>query len=264
VDLSDAPQGESTSADSGDPAGESADNSGAANTGAADMGAADTGADVTVLLPRVSQRVRVVRALEGAGYRVAVRRPPARVPVHRMVKRRSPVLVTDDTDGGTQVRAEVVAAEPETACVVLVDDPTPARYRQLLGAGVTALPTSSADDDVVLAVDAAARALTCLPASAARALAGANEDRPVLSVREASWLRALVSGTTVARLARSAGYSQREMYRLLGGLYRRLGATNRTEALLRADRWGLLATPSTRTAAAGRPRVPAPRGPAQG
>jgi hypothetical protein len=30
------------------------------------------------------------------------------------------------------------------------------------------------------------------------------------------------------------------MYRLLGGLYARLGAGNRTEALLLAERWGLL------------------------
>jgi len=44
----------------------------------------------------------------------------------------------------------------------------------------------------------------------------------------------------VTSLARSSGYSEREMYRLLSALYARLGVTTRTEALLRADRWGLL------------------------
>jgi DNA-binding CsgD family transcriptional regulator len=53
-------------------------------------------------------------------------------------------------------------------------------------------------------------------------------------------LRHLADSGTVASLARTVGYSEREMYRLLGGVYARLGASNRTEALLLAERWGLL------------------------
>jgi DNA-binding NarL/FixJ family response regulator len=202
--------------------------------------AAGPARDVVVLVSGVARRLRLVGALRRAGYRVVdPRRPVASVGTFR-----SPVLVTDDTDGACRIRAEVVAAAPETACVVLVDDPTPVRYRQLLASGATALPASSADGDVVLAVGAASRDLACLPATAVRALAGAEGAAPVLTDREASWLRALVDGATVAGLARSVGYSAREMYRILGTLYARLGADNRTEALLRADRWGLLAPPA--------------------
>lgn len=63
---------------------------------------------------------------------------------------------------------------------------------------------------------------------------------PRLVVAERAWLRELAQGSTVTALARTAGYSEREMYRLLAKLYTRLAATGRTEALLAAERWGLL------------------------
>jgi DNA-binding CsgD family transcriptional regulator len=44
----------------------------------------------------------------------------------------------------------------------------------------------------------------------------------------------------VGELAESVGYSERAMYRQLRRLYERLGATNRTEALLQALRRGLI------------------------
>lgn len=215
----------------------------AGGPGVAGQGGAPVGArrDVVVLLSRVRQRQRLVAVLQRAGYRVAV---PQR-PVDWAADRAGPVLLlTDDTPAATRVRQQAVAAAPGTTCVVLVDDPTPERYRRLLAAGATALPASSPDDDVVLGVGAAIRELACLPTTAARALAAPDGERPVLTGREVSWLRALVGGATVAGLARSAGYSQRAMYRVLNTLYARLGADNRTEALLRADRWGLLAAPA--------------------
>jgi DNA-binding NarL/FixJ family response regulator len=63
---------------------------------------------------------------------------------------------------------------------------------------------------------------------------------PEVSSLERAWLRYLAGSGTVTGLARASGYSEREMYRLLGALYRRLGAANRTEALLLAERWGML------------------------
>ncbi|WP_432482231.1 hypothetical protein [Kineococcus esterisolvens] len=63
---------------------------------------------------------------------------------------------------------------------------------------------------------------------------------PQVAEHEREWLRMLGQGGTVAAVARSASYSEREMYRLLAKLYRRLGAETRTEALLRAADWGLL------------------------
>ena len=63
---------------------------------------------------------------------------------------------------------------------------------------------------------------------------------PALGQDERCWLRWLAGGKTVASLAVAACYSEREMYRLLRKLYTRLGASGRTEALLAAQRYGLL------------------------
>jgi DNA-binding NarL/FixJ family response regulator len=54
------------------------------------------------------------------------------------------------------------------------------------------------------------------------------------SSREIGWLRDLANGVSVGRIAEGAGYSERMMFRLLRDLYARLGARNRTEALMLA------------------------------
>ncbi len=54
------------------------------------------------------------------------------------------------------------------------------------------------------------------------------------------WISALADGQTVSRLAESAGYSERAMHRHLKEVYGRLGARNRTEALVRTAQAGLL------------------------
>lgn len=111
-----------------------------------------------------------------------------------------------------------------------------------LRAGATGLVAVDAElDHVVEVVRAAAVGRSLLPAEVARALCRPQSGpRPQLSPREREWLRRLAESTTVSSLARGSGYSEREMYRLLAGVYTRLGASGRTEALLLAERWGLL------------------------
>lgn len=67
-------------------------------------------------------------------------------------------------------------------------------------------------------------------------------NSPRIPETEMQWLRELASGVTVARLASQAGYSERAMYRLLNGIYDRLGVTTRTEALIKANAYGWLGT----------------------
>lgn len=67
---------------------------------------------------------------------------------------------------------------------------------------------------------------------------------PVVTAEEAEWLRRLARGATVARLADDVGYSERAMFRRLADLYVRLGVTGRAEAIISAERHGLLAEPS--------------------
>ena len=83
-----------------------------------------------------------------------------------------------------------------------------------------------------------------LPIEVVRVLASPEEPASTASEtpspREISWLQTLASGLTVAQLADRAGYSERAMYRLLHGLYAKLNAKTRTEALLRARERGWL------------------------
>jgi DNA-binding NarL/FixJ family response regulator len=198
--------------------------------------------EVVVLFSDAGTRARVREGLRRQQVRVA---QPERLLDWVATRRPHVLVVTGDDEIAGRARAAVARLAPEAASVVLVDDPTPTRYRELLATCTAVLPVSAPEEDVAVAVAGAWRALSCLPTHAVRTLAGdagggsGGVDVPLLP-REVEWLRALADGVTVAGLARAVGYSQREMYRLLAVAYGRLGTTSRTEALLRADRMGVL------------------------
>jgi len=126
--------------------------------------------------------------------------------------------------------------------VHVVDDATAEVCGEALRVGATGVIALDAElSQVIGVVRAAADGQTLLPRQIARSLCRSQVGPvPQLLARERDWLRHLADCGTVAGLARTVGYSEREMYRLLGGGYARLGASNRTEALLLAERWGLL------------------------
>jgi DNA-binding NarL/FixJ family response regulator len=128
---------------------------------------------------------------------------------------------------------------------VLVDADTPT-YLRALGAGaVAAVPRNATAEQLRQVFEQAVHGRSLLPVDVIRALAGtgrppkqATDDE--LNERDIDWLRDLAGGTTVARLAEKAGYSERAMFRLLQDLYRRMGVRNRTEALIQANQKGWL------------------------
>ena len=97
---------------------------------------------------------------------------------------------------------------------------------------------------IVEVAEAASRGDALIPSDTARALplAGGDPhaDRPFVDEEEADWLDALARGATVVGLADDYGYSERVMFRRMRDLYERLGASNRSEALINAVRFGLL------------------------
>lgn len=80
---------------------------------------------------------------------------------------------------------------------------------------------------------------TVMRALAVRVAAGFGEALAIDDADRAR-LRALADGTTVAQLADEAGFSEREMFRMLGELYRTIGVKTRTEAIIWASRHGVL------------------------
>src|SRR3712207_1675473 len=123
------------------------------------------------------------------------------------------------------------AARPDVRLVGLCTAPSLSYYTQfvLLG-GLALLVRTTPPVVTVAALHVALAGHTVAPISAVRTLAerGQSLPAPPLTESETGWLRALVSGKTVAGLAWDAGYSEREMYRQLAKLYRRLGAANRS------------------------------------
>lgn len=80
--------------------------------------------------------------------------------------------------------------------------------------------------------------VTGAPSTNGGAASATNAGGP--TAEELRWLRHLADGSTVAQVARTAGYTDRAFYRRLKQVYLTLGTTSRTEALLEANRRGLL------------------------
>lgn len=150
------------------------------------------------------------------------------------------IVASSEVPALTTVLAD--AQVGDVPLVHIVDDATPEVCGEALRVGATGVIALDAElGQVIGVVRAAAGGQTLLPRQVARSLCRSQVGPvPQLLGRERDWLRHLADCGTVAGLARSVGYSEREMYRLLGGVYARLGASNRTEALLLAERWGLL------------------------
>lgn len=97
-------------------------------------------------------------------------------------------------------------------------------------------------EEIVEAAAAARAGKALVPTGLLESLvpSGGRHEAAAVSEDELRWLTALARGATVVRLADDEGYSERAMFRRLADLYTRLGARNRTEALLAAERRGIL------------------------
>ena len=149
------------------------------------------------------------------------------------------------TIAGHEDQATVVRLKNSDVTVVaLVRTYAASVYLDILRAGAAAaVPWDSRPDVIVRALEAALDNFSFAPSEVVRHLlseGGAPRERNGIKAAESAWLRKLANGSTVATLAQEVGYSEREMFRLLRDVYVRLGARNRTEALLKASKSGLL------------------------
>jgi DNA-binding CsgD family transcriptional regulator len=124
--------------------------------------------------------------------------------------------------------------------VVLLNTPEPSAILEAITAGATgAIHWTASETELLRAIDAAMAGLAILPVELIRALAPGSEVW-LLSEEETMCIRSIASGETVSSLAETIHYSERETFRRLKNLYRRLGATGRDEAIARAAKLGLL------------------------
>jgi DNA-binding NarL/FixJ family response regulator len=156
------------------------------------------------------------------------------------------IVIVGSPDGEMMIRT-LSADHPKLAIVGLLPAPGAVDCRWILDAGAhAAIPWSASSAEILQALLSAMGGLTTLPTEAARAMARSVPGRsPAIGIEahEEQWLRDLARGSSVVDLARRVGYSQRELYRRLAQLYRRMGVTTRPEAIALAAQWGLLHEP---------------------
>ena len=155
------------------------------------------------------------------------------------------VLLTLFSSDDWKLLAQLHEARADTMVIaVLVDTSIRSHVQAILGGAITAVPRGAPPETIREVFEQAVTGRSVLPVGVVRALTTPqqlpDEENDAPSVQEIGWLRELALGTTVARLADRAGYSERAMFRLLRDLYGRIGARNRTEALMRAQERGWL------------------------
>jgi DNA-binding NarL/FixJ family response regulator len=160
-------------------------------------------------------------------------------------EQRPVVLLSLLSSDDWRLLARLREARADTMVIaVLADASTRSHVQAILGGAIAAVTRDALPDTVRKVFNAAVAGKSILPVEVVRGLTTLQppqeEDEWVPSPQEVGWLRELALGTTIARLADRAGYSERAMFRLLRELYVRIGARNRTEALIRAHERGWL------------------------
>jgi DNA-binding NarL/FixJ family response regulator len=184
------------------------------------------------------------RELEGSGYSIkSVDDPLLWARSHPASAMFVAVRSAQDVDLLSRLISEV----PRIPVIALLDPMSPEQIHLCLGAGArgcVSLDWSSGDLTLVLEVGL--RGMAAIPAPIARSLAARTREAAyanTLTSTQWAWLRDLASGKTVHALARQVGFSERVMYRRLSQVYRKMGCTTRTEALIRASAYGMLDPP---------------------
>ena len=141
---------------------------------------------------------------------------------------------------------------PHIPVIAVLPDLTVSDFAEAVRCGaIVAIAEDEPPETFVDALEAASRGWATVPASVLRAMAARIPRRPDpaawVTEDEADWLRHLAAGATVTDLAEQVGYSEREMFRTLRETYARLGAKNRTEAIIWATRHGVLNEGETHT-----------------
>lgn len=157
-------------------------------------------------------------------------------------RRRVAVVHCEDDDSWALL--ESLAGDADCIAVAVLPSLVLDLYVRALhrgASGVVYIDTpSEATADIVAAAVAGEVRLPRQAAQSIAALARREEPPSDLDEHERLLLKAVASGTTIVSLAKELHYSERTVRRHLHGLYLKLGARNRAEAIGRATKLGLM------------------------
>jgi DNA-binding NarL/FixJ family response regulator len=156
-------------------------------------------------------------------------------------------IVTVDLPASSQgwgVIRDVKERAPRAVLIAVLVNVTLDSYMRALASGATsAFPRDAPPELIRRVFMEAIEERSLLPFDLISALverAGISVGPGQLADEQIVWLRGLAKGVPIARMADSAGYSERAMYRLLNDLYKTMGVANRAEAIIRASQSGWL------------------------
>ena len=155
------------------------------------------------------------------------------------------VIVDIGFEGALAELAAFSDEHPHIPVIAVLEMLNLASYAGAIRSGASAaLAENDPIETMVSVLAAALEGRSAVPFEVIRSMAAripaAPEPSAWVTEDEAEWLKRLATGDTVARLANHAGYSEREMFRLLNSMYLRIGVSNRTEAIVWAARHGVL------------------------
>jgi DNA-binding NarL/FixJ family response regulator len=179
------------------------------------------------------------------GLAASYRRGVARVAVDSGVSREGGTTVTLvrlDRLPESCARIDQLVAAGTGPVVALVEPLDSASLAHALSHGAFVADHEAEPERVVAAAVAAAEGAILVPRDLMAAFASTpiRHDAAAISEEEAAWLVALAAGATVVKVADDFGYSERALFRRLADLYTRLGASSRSEAIVAAERLGIL------------------------
>jgi len=186
------------------------------------------------------------QALNEAGFDVVAEAADGEEAVRLFHDHRPDIVVMDVTMpvlDGVAATAQLVATDPEARIVMLTMHGEPALIAQAVDAGACAFLTKDASmDEVVSAVRQTADGDVLLsPELAGAALAQLEDGRPpALTPRETEVLQLVADGYGTAGIAEALFISAKTVKNHLASVYEKLGARDRTQAVLSAVRSGII------------------------
>lgn len=193
-------------------------------------GGRDQVIDIAVFDPIPIFRFGLVAALGFGGTELATEDE-----VVEWIEARSGVLFYTVLDGADGLPRHLGHSD-SIGIVAVLETFTTARAAHMLRVGAANVVDRTAQTAEFRRVVAETRAgritVSAAVLKAALAAPPSTSNRSNVSDEELSWLRDLASGLGVSAIAGRARFSERMMYRKLRLLYRRLGAANRTQALM--------------------------------
>jgi DNA-binding NarL/FixJ family response regulator len=154
------------------------------------------------------------------------------------------VIMSIDSDEALEAVIDLRDSSWDMVVITLTPDDSEGAYRKALKAGANAAaPKDAPIEDIVDVIRSALGGRSVLPSGVARRLALEAPDIPdahAPSLEEIGWVQAMAEGRTLADIAEGSGMAKGELTKRLNALYELIDADNRTEAIIKFARWGLL------------------------